>query len=49
MSKIIKGHYKNVTSKLHNQTSKCRTNAKCPMEGNCQVNDLIYKSDNLAQ
>ena len=51
MSKIIKGHKKNVTSKPRDQTSKCncKKNAKCPMEGTFQVNDVIYKCDNLAQ
>ena len=29
------------------QTPKCncRKKAECPMEGNCQVNDVLYKCD----
>ena len=47
MSKIIKGHNQKVTSKPHNQRPKCnhRKKAECPMEGNCQVNDVVYKCD----
>ena len=47
MNKIIKGHNKKVTSKSHGQTPKCncKKKAECLMEGNCQVNDLVYKCD----
>ena len=47
MSKIIKGHNKKVTSKPCDQTPKChcREKAKYSMEGNCQVNDVVYKYD----
>ena len=47
MSKIIKGHNKKVTSKPHDQrpNCNCRKKAECPMEGNCQVNNVIYKCD----
>ena len=43
MSKIIKGHNKNVTSKSQDQTPKCncRKKAECLIEGNCQVNDVV--------
>ena len=39
MSKIIKGH--------SDQRPKCnyRKKAECPMEGNCLVNDVVYKCD----
>ena len=47
MSKIIKGHNKKVTSKPRDQRPKCncRKKAECPMEGNCLVNDVVYKCD----
>ena len=47
MSKIIKGHNKKVTSKPHDQRPKfsCRKKSECPMEGNCQVNNVVYKCD----
>ena len=47
MNKIIKGRNKKVTSKPHGQTPKCncKKKAECLMEGNCQVNDLVYKCD----
>ena len=45
MSKIIKGHNKKVTSKPRDQPPKCncRKKAECPMEGNCKINDVVYK------
>ena len=47
MSKIIKGHNKNVTLKPCDQRPKCKCRKKteCPMEGNCQVNDVVYKCE----
>ena len=47
ISKIIKGHNKKVISKPRDQRPKynCRKKAECPMEGNCQVNDIVYKCD----
>ena len=47
MSKLIKGHNKKVTSKPPDQRPKCscRKNAECPMEGNCQVSNVVYKCD----
>ena len=47
MSKIIMGHNKKVTSKPHDQNAKMQLQekAKCPMEGNCEVNDVVYKCD----
>ena len=47
MSKVITGHHKKVTSKPRDQAPKCncRIKAECPMEGNCQVNDVVYKCD----
>ena len=47
ISKISKGHNKKVTSKPQDQTPKCncRKKTECPMEGNCQVNDVVYKWD----
>ena len=45
MSKIINGHNKKVISKPRDQTTKCncRKKVECPMEGHCQVNDVVYK------
>ena len=47
MSKIIKGHHKKVISKPSEQQPKCNWRKKlgCPMKGNCQVNDVVYKCD----
>ena len=47
MSNIIKGHNKKAISKPYDQRPKCscRKKAEGPMEGNCQVNDVIYKCD----
>ena len=47
MSKLIKGHNKKVTSKPPDQRLKwnCRKKTECPMEGNCQVNNIVYKCD----
>ena len=47
MSKIIKGNNENVTSKPCDQRPKCNCKKKteCPMEGNCQVNEVVYKYD----
>ena len=47
ISKIIKGHKKKVLLKPCDQTPKCNCGkkAECPMEENCQVNDVVYKCD----
>ena len=47
MSKIIKEHNKNVTSKPRDQGPKCncRKKAECQMEGNCLVIYVVYKCD----
>ena len=47
MLEIINGHNKKVTSKPRDQTPKCncRKNVECPIEGNYQVNDVVYKCD----
>ena len=45
ISTSIKGHNKKVTSKPRDQRPKCRKKAECPMEGNCQVIDVVYKCD----
>ena len=47
MSKIIKRHYKKVTSKPRDQRPKCncRKNAECLLEDSNQVNDVVYKYD----
>ena len=47
ISKIIKGHKKKVLLKPCDQTPKCNCGkkAECPMEGNCQVNDVVCKYD----
>ena len=45
MSKIIKGHNKKVISKPRDQTPKCNSRKKCSIEGNCQVNGVVYKCD----
>ena len=38
---------KKITSKTRDQTPKCncRKKTECPMEGNCQINDLVYKCE----
>ena len=43
MSNIIKGHNQKVIWKPHDQRPKynCRKKVECPMEGNCQVNNVI--------
>ena len=47
MSKIIKRHNKKVTLKSRDQKPKCncRKKEESPMEGNCQINDVVYKYD----
>ena len=47
MSKIIKRHNRKVTSKLRDETPKCncRKKGECPIEGNCQVNSIVYICD----
>ena len=47
MPKIIKGHNKKVTLKPRDHRPKCNCSkkAECPMEGNCLVNDVVYKCD----
>ena len=47
MSKIIKGRNKKITSKPRDQRPKrkCRKKSECSMEGNCQVNNGVYKCD----
>ena len=47
MSIIIKRHNKKVTSKLRDQRPKCncRKKSERPMEGNCQVNNVVHKCD----
>ena len=47
MSNIIKGHNKDFISKPHDQRPTCnrRKKAECPMKGNCQGNNVIYKFD----
>ena len=47
LHKIIKGHNKKVTAKPRDQRLKCSCGkkAECPMERNCQVNDVAYKCD----
>ena len=46
MSKIMRG-YKKVTSKPRDQRPKCncRKKAECPVEGKCQIDDVVYKCD----
>ena len=47
MLNIIKGHNKKIISKPYDQRPKCscRKKAEYPMEGNCQVNNVVYKCD----
>ena len=47
ISRIIKGHNKKITSETCDQRPKfnCRKNAECPIEGNWQVNNVVYKCD----
>ena len=37
-----KSHQNNVTK---HQNVKVEKKTECPMEGNCQVNDVVYKQD----
>ena len=43
MSKFIKGHNKKVTLKPRDQrpNKTAEKKSECPMEGNCQVNDVV--------
>ena len=45
ISQIIKQHKKHVSKKKEIQTPKCNCRNKndCPMNGNCKVNNVIYK------
>ena len=47
MLKIIKGNKKKVTSNGRGQILNCNCPKKagCPMEGNCKVNEVVYKYD----
>ena len=47
MSKIIKRHNKKLTLKPRDKTPKRnrRKKAQCPMEGNRQVTDVVYRCD----
>ena len=47
MLKLIKRHSKKVTSKPPDQRPKwnCRKKEECPMEGNCQVKNIVYKCE----
>ena len=45
VSQIIKQYNKNVSNKKEKQTNSCncRNKNKCPLNGNCKVQDVIYK------
>ena len=51
MSKIIKEHNKKfltkprVTHVTNDQNAIAAKNQECPMEGNCQVSNVVYKCD----
>ena len=46
MSKIIKGHNNEVTSKLREPKTKMQLQKNiCKMEQNYQINDVVYKCD----
>ena len=47
LSKLIKEHNKKIKSKSYDQRPKCncRKKVKCLMEGNCKVNNVVYKCD----
>ena len=47
MLKIIKGNNKKVTSNGRGQmpNCSCQKKAGCSMEGNCKVNEVVYKYD----
>ena len=47
ISKTIKEHNKEITSKPHDQIPKCncRKKAECSTEGNRQVNDVVCRCD----
>ena len=45
MSNMIKSHNKNVTNKLvkESKSRNCRVKPDCPLNGQCQLIDIIYK------
>ena len=45
MSNMIKSHNKNVINKLvkESKSCNCRVKPECPLNGRCQVTDIIYK------
>ena len=45
VSQIIKQHNRNVSNKKENQTNpcNCRNKNECPLNGNCKVQNVIYK------
>ena len=45
MSRMIKSHSKKVTNKdvKELKSCNCRIKSKCPLNGQCQVTDIIYK------
>ena len=47
MPKIINGHNKKITLKTRDQIPKrnCREKVERPLEGKCQINDVVYKCD----
>ena len=47
VKQIIKGHNEKVSSKPRDQRPKCngRKKGECRMEGNYQVNNVVYKFD----
>ena len=45
VSQIIKQHNKNVSNKNEKQTNpcNCRNQNECPLNGNCKIQNVIYK------
>ena len=45
VSQIIKQHSKNVSNKQIKQTNpcNCRNKSECPLNGNCKIQNVIYK------
>ena len=45
VSQIIKQHNRNISNKKEKQTNpcNCRNKNECPLNGNCKIQNVIYK------
>ena len=50
MSSMIKSHNKKVINKdvKESKSCNCRVKSECPLNGQCQVTDIIYKCNVLS-